>query len=67
MDSCLVENPNVQRVQGHSKLKKLSAEIEAIDKKIQNPRISEKRKFRLLRHRKNISEIAMPRMLAKTY
>jgi hypothetical protein len=67
MDSCLVENQNVQRVYRYSKLKKLSAEVEAIDKKLQNPRISEKKKLRLLRHRKNISEKAMPRMLAKTY
>lgn len=55
----LVVNQNLQSVSVGSIQKKLAGEVEAINKKLNNGRISDTRRQRLLRHKKNILEKGM--------
>jgi len=58
----LVVNQNLQSVGVGSVQKKLAGELEAINKKLSNGRISDSRKKRLLRHKKNILEKGLPKL-----
>lgn len=58
----LVVNQNLQSVGVSSIQKKLAGELEAINKKLNNGRISNSRRQRLLRHRRNILEKGMPKL-----